>query len=262
MREDSGILRSGQVPVRYSVHKARRTVSTARGSSYKASSTSKAPSSKACAQSPRSNVLATRMIANLGRHWCAVTANSFQDPSRSCGVVTTTEKLPDSAASLPWERSRARVVRKPARRSGGSRVSASLSLSVTIRMRGVTGIRGFGFGRRDGFTGAGVEISLGKLTPGVFRVICLVSPSHCGTSVHCSFPAPCGPAEAGAPPSPRHGQLVREAALNVMVTVFDSLGPMVTVCSLVPYSSCQAVSVYVPGGIFLMSNEPSLPVTW
>src|SRR6266851_1352283 len=38
---------------------------------------------------------------------------------------------------------------------------------------------------------------------------------------------------------------------------------MVTVCgSLVPYSSCQATTVYVPGGRFFKSNLPSLSVTW
>src|SRR5205807_2033077 len=50
--------------------------------------------------------------------------------------------------------------------------------------------------------------------------------------------------------------------LKAIVTVFDSLGATVIVSLLVPYSSCHAKSSYSPGGTFLISKDPSLPVTW
>ena len=42
---------------------------------------------------------------------------------------------------------------------------------------------------------------------------------------------------------------------------FDSLGPIVTVWSSVPYVSCHASTVYVPGGRFAISNFPVSEVT-
>src|SRR5437773_9360565 len=50
-------------------------------------------------------------------------------------------------------------------------------------------------------------------------------------------------------------------AAKLKSAVFVSLPASVTVAVCVPYFSCQASIVYVPGGSPLMVNEPSLPLT-
>src|SRR5207244_13540184 len=50
-------------------------------------------------------------------------------------------------------------------------------------------------------------------------------------------------------------------AAKLKSAVFVSLPATVTVAVCVPYFSCQASIVYVPGGSPLMVNDPSLPLT-
>src|SRR5438876_5733367 len=50
-------------------------------------------------------------------------------------------------------------------------------------------------------------------------------------------------------------------AAKLKSAVFVSLPATVTVAVCVPYFSCHASIVYVPGGSPLMVNEPSLPLT-
>src|SRR5438132_14120526 len=58
-----------------------------------------------------------------------------------------------------------------------------------------------------------------------------------------------------------NGTAVAVFALKLNVTSFDSFGPTVTVCVCVPYFSCHASSVYVPGGRLPILNAPSSPLT-